>query len=80
VRGGRVLACVALRVAGLLSDKRAPVVAKEATALKRAWAKLGCKVPYMGFNLLPLSVIPDFRLTDKGLVDVKAMKLVRLFE
>ena len=79
VRRGRVLASVALPVAGLLSDKRAPVVAKQTTALKRAWAVLGCKVPYMGFNLLPLSVIPDFRLTDKGLVDVKAMKLVTLF-
>ena len=80
VRGGKVLASVALPIAGLLSDQRAPVVAKETTALKRAWKKLGCKVPYMGFNLLPLSVIPDFRLTDKGLVDVKAMKLVALFE
>jgi adenine deaminase len=34
----------------------------------------------MGFNLLPLSVIPDFRLTDKGLVDVKAMRIVPLFD
>lgn len=80
VRGGQVLASVALPIAGLLSDQRATVVARESTALKRAWARLGCKVPYMGFNLLPLSVIPDFRLTDKGLVDVKAMKLVPLFE
>ncbi len=80
VRGGKVLASVALPVAGLLSDKRATVVAKETTALKRAWRKLGCKVPYMGFNLLPLSVIPELRLTDKGLVDVIAMKLVPLFE
>jgi adenine deaminase len=80
VSRGKVLARVALPIAGLLSDKRAPVVAKETTALKRAWARLGCKVPYMGFNLLPLSVIPEFRLTDKGLVDVKAMKLVPLFE
>ncbi len=80
VRQGKVLASVALPIAGLLSDKRATAVAKETTALKRAWAKLGCKVPYMGFNLLPLSVIPDLRLTDKGLVDVKAMKLVPLFE
>ena len=77
---GKVLASVALPIAGLLSDKRAPVVARETTALKRAWTKLGCKVPYMGFNLLPLSVIPDFRLTDKGLVDVRAMALVPLFE
>jgi adenine deaminase len=79
VRGGKVLASVALPIAGLLSDKRAPVVAKETTALKRAWAKLGCKVPYMGFNLLPLSVIPELRLTDKGLVNVRAMKIEPLF-
>jgi adenine deaminase len=80
VRGGKVLASVALPIAGLLSDRRAPVVAKETTALKRAWTKLGCKVPYMGFNLLPLSVIPELRLTDKGLIDVLGMKVVPLFE
>lgn len=80
VRGGKVLASVALPIAGLLSDQRAPVVAKETTELKRAWKKLGCKVPYMGFNLLPLSVIPELRLTDKGLVDVLGMKIVPLFE
>jgi adenine deaminase len=80
VRAGKVLASVALPIAGLLSDKRAPVVAKETTGLKRAWKKLGCKVPYMGFNLLPLSVIPELRLTDKGLIDVLGMKVVPLFE
>jgi adenine deaminase len=80
VRGGKVLASVALPIAGLLSDERAPVVAEQTTALKRAWTKLGCKVPYMGFNLLPLSVIPALRLTDKGLIDVVGMKIVPLFE
>ncbi len=80
VRRGKVLAKVALPVAGLLSDQRAPVVAKETTALKRAWSALGCKVPYMGFNLLPLSVIPELRLTDKGLVHVLGMKIVPLVE
>ena len=80
VQKGKVLASVALPIAGLLSDKRAPLVAKETTGLKRAWKKLGCKVPYMGFNLLPLSVIPELRLTDKGLIDVLGMKVVPLFE
>lgn len=80
VRGGKVLASVALPIAGLLSDQRAPVVAKETTGLKRAWKKLGCKVPYMGFNLLPLSVIPELRLTDKGLIDVLGMRVMPLFE
>ena len=80
VRDGRVLASVALPIAGLLSDRRATVVAAETTALKRAWTELGCQVPYMGFNLLPLSVIPELRLTDKGLVHVLGMKVVPLCE
>ena len=80
VRGGKVLASVALPIAGLLSDKRATAVAKETTALKIAWAKLGCTLPYMGFNLIPLSVIPEIRITDKGLVLVPQMKRVPLFE
>lgn len=80
VQRGKVIAKVALPIAGLLSDQRAPVVARETTALKRAWTKLGCKVPYMGFNLLPLSVIPELRLTDKGLIDVTGMRVVPLFE
>lgn len=80
VRGGKILARVALPIAGLLSDQRAPVVARATTALKRAWTKLGCQVPYMGFNLLPLSVIPELRLTDRGLVDVRGLRIVPLFE
>jgi len=80
VREGKVLAKVALPVAGLLSDKRARLVAEETIALKAAWEQLGCTLPYMGFNLLPLSVIPEIRLTDKGLVTVPGMEIVPLIE
>jgi adenine deaminase len=80
VRDGAVLAAVPLPIAGLLSDKRAPEVAAETAALKRAWAALGCRLPYMGFNLIPLSVIPEIRLTDKGLVTVPEMRTVPLME
>jgi len=80
VRDGKVVASVALPVAGLISDKRATVVAKEATTLKRAWVAAGCTLPYMGFNLIPLSVIPEIRITDKGLVTVPGMKILPLFE
>jgi adenine deaminase len=34
----------------------------------------------MGFNLIPLAVIPEIRLTDKGLVLVPQMTTVPLFE
>jgi adenine deaminase len=80
VRAGRVVAKVALPVAGLMSDERAPAVARATTRLKRAWKAAGCTLPYMGFNLIPLSVIPEIRITDKGLVTVPAMRIVPLFE
>ncbi len=80
VRAGRVVAKVALPVAGLLSDRRARDVARETTRLKRAWTAAGCTLPYMGFNLIPLSVIPEIRITDKGLVTVPGMQIVPLFE
>jgi adenine deaminase len=80
VRNGRILASVKLPIAGLLSDSRAVQVAEETTTLKKVWNEVGCQLPYMGFNLLPLSVIPEIRLTDKGLVLCPAMTLVPLFE
>lgn len=80
VSGGKVIAKVDLPIAGLLSDKRATIVAEESTALKKAWTQIGCTLPYMGFNLLPLSVIPEIRLTDKGLVTVPGMEILPLVE
>jgi len=80
VRGGKVIASVALPVAGLISDRRATAVAKEATTLKQAWVAAGCTLPYMGFNLIPLSVIPEIRITDKGYVTVPQMQILPLFE
>lgn len=73
VGGGRIRAEVALPIAGLLSDKRATEVAAETVLLKQAWAAQGCTLPYMGFNLIPLSVIPEIRITDKGLLTVPGM-------
>ncbi len=80
VKKGKVLASVALPIAGLLSDERAPAVAKQTTKLKKAWLAAGCTLPYMGFNLIPLSVIPEIRITDRGLVTVPGMQQLPLFE
>ena len=71
---------MALPVAGLMSDKRVHAVAEENRALKTAWEQVGCTIPYMGFNLIPLSVIPEIRITDKGLVKVPEMVLAPLFD
>ena len=80
VAEGVVRAMVALPIAGLLSDRRVTVVAEEVQALKVEWDAAGCTLPYMGFNLIPLSVIPEIRITDKGLVLVPEMSVVPLFE
>ncbi|MDJ1636500.1 adenine deaminase [Rhizobium rhizogenes] len=80
VMDGKVTAMVPLPIAGLLSDKRVHEVAEEVKALKVEWEKAGCTIPYMGFNLIPLSVIPEIRITDKGLVLVPEMTIAPLFE
>jgi adenine deaminase len=80
VADGEVRALVPLPIAGLLSDKRVTAVADEVKALKTEWTEAGCTIPYMGFNLIPLSVIPEIRITDKGLVLVPQMELAPLFE
>ncbi|MBB3459136.1 adenine deaminase [Rhizobium sp. BK313] len=80
VMDGKVTAMVPLPIAGLLSDKRVHEVAEEVKALKVEWEKAGCTIAYMGFNLIPLSVIPEIRITDKGLVLVPEMEIAPLFE
>ncbi|MBA9031828.1 adenine deaminase [Rhizobium leguminosarum] len=80
VMDGKVTAMVPLPIAGLLSDKRLHQVADEVKALKLEWEKAGCTIAYMGFNLIPLSVIPEIRITDKGLVLVPEMVISPLFE
>ena len=77
---GKVTAMEALPNAGLQSDKRVTEVAEEVKALKVEWDKAGCSIPYMGFNLIPLSVIPEIRITDKGIVLVPEMEILPLFE
>jgi adenine deaminase len=80
VMDGKVTAMVPLPIAGLLSDKRVHEVAEQTKLLKVEWEKAGCTIPYMGFNLIPLSVIPEVRITDKGLVLVPEMTIQPLFE
>ena len=78
VSDGAVKAAVPLPIAGLLSDLRATAVAEQTAQLKQAWNDLGCRMPYMGFSLISLSVIPAIRLTDRGLVTVPAMEQLSL--
>jgi len=69
---GRVVAEVALPVCGLISDKPLDVVADEMETVVRAAHDIGITLaaPFMALSFLGLSVIPDLRITDYGLIDV----------
>ena len=78
VEGGRVLAELPLPLAGLITDEPLTAVRERLDALEAAAAGLGNRLPapFMTLSFLGLAVIPELRLTDRGLVDVFASALV----
>lgn len=76
IKGGKELALVELPVAGLMSDQRAEIVADKAAAIVEAMRICGCKLnnAYMQHSLLALVVIPELRISDKGLIDVRTFQ------
>jgi adenine deaminase len=75
---GQVLAELRLPIGGLMSDQRAQTVVDGLHDLVAAARTLGTSIgaPFMHMSFLGLSVIPELRLTDKGLVDVGKFALV----
>jgi adenine deaminase len=82
VRNGKVLGLVELSIAGLMSTERAEIVAKKAATVLSGFQSCGCKLnnPNMQLSLLALVVIPELRISDKGLVDVAKFKFVPVLE
>jgi adenine deaminase len=82
VREGRVIGKVALPIAGLMSDRPATEVARAAAGVLRGFRECGCVLhnPNMQLSLLGLVVIPELRLSDKGLVDVNRFAVIRVLE
>jgi adenine deaminase len=78
VANGQVLARVPLPIAGLMSDQPIERVREEMDHIGAAARKLGCDLhaPFMALSFLALPVIPDLKLTDKGLVDVRKFDFV----
>ena len=69
---GRVIAEVPLPIGGLMSNKSATEVAHEMRHLTEVVARvLGVtlEAPFMQLSFLGLSVVPELRITDRGLVD-----------
>jgi adenine deaminase len=78
VRDGKVVAEVSLPIGGLMSFDPAASVAAQVDHLAQTSAgELGLTInaPFMQLSFLGLSVLPDLRLTDLGLVDVTSFSL-----
>ncbi len=79
--GGSVLAKVALEIGGLMSKEPLESLSAQIKTLSRAAKSLGCILsePFMALSFLSLPVIPELKLTDRGLVDVRIFAEVPLF-
>ncbi|MGG7567057.1 adenine deaminase [Rhodovulum sp. DZ06] len=78
MKEGAEAALVKLPVAGLMSDAPAEEVAAAADGMVRAMEDCGCRLnnAYMQHSLLALVVIPELRIGDQGLVDVRVFEKV----
>jgi len=81
VEGTETLAALPLPIAGLMSDRPLEEVRHGVEALNQAAHGLGCTLdtPLMTMSFMALVVIPELKLSDRGLVDVKAFQFVPLF-
>jgi len=75
---GQVVQSVPLPVAGLVSDRPLREVVSQLEEVERAATGFGSQLaaPFATLSFLALPVIPELRLTDKGLVDVRQFRLL----
>lgn len=78
VKGGKIVAELALPVAGLISDRPFEDVRDGLRILRAGVAAMGCPLaePFLQLAFLPLPVIPHLKITDMGLVDVDRFELI----
>ncbi|HLF88030.1 MAG TPA: adenine deaminase [Anaerolineales bacterium] len=82
VKDGEVIGLIELPIAGLMSSERAEIVAQKADTVLRGFEVCGCTLnnPNMQLSLLALTVIPELRISDLGLVDVTKFDFVPVLE
>ena len=81
VQEGHILARLPLPIAGLMSDQSLGEVRAQMDKLQAATAEMGSPLNnlFMVLSFVALPVIPELKLTDRGLVDVTQFKFVPLF-
>ncbi len=82
VMNGQVIGLVDLPIAGLMSNEHADIVAKKAGTVLDGFKMCGSELnnPNMQLSLLGLVVIPELRISDKGLVDVTNFDFISVLD
>ncbi len=80
VKDGKIISKLPLPIAGLISDKDFEYVVKQCEELNKAVKDLGCTLddPFMTMSFLSLPVIPELKITDKGLFSTKKWNFVKI--
>lgn len=70
VKDNSLLGCLPLPIAGLMSDENVYSVSNRLLELNKIIMDIGCKLkePFMTLSFISLPVIPELKITDKGLV------------
>ncbi len=81
VKNQRKLEILPLPIAGLISNKSVEEVMLKMDSLKKAAKSIGSKMedPFMSLAFMSLPVIPEIKLSDKGLVDVNEFQITSTF-
>ena len=82
VLDGKIIGLVELQIAGLMSNEHADIVARKANTVLDGFKMCGSELnnPNMQLSLLALVVIPELRISDKGLVDVTKFDFIPVLE
>ena len=81
VNNGEVISKLSLPIAGLISDKDFDFVVSKCKELNDAAKAIGCTLndPFMTMAFLSLPVIPELKITDKGLFDSSNFEFIDTF-
>jgi adenine deaminase len=83
VKEGEMIASLALPIAGLLADRASSTILTELGSLHEALKEVGASTafnPFLTLSFLALPVIPNLKLTDVGLFDVKRFEHIQIAE
>jgi adenine deaminase len=81
ISSGSELVSVGLNIGGIMTTHSCGEIARDYDNLNKLAGTMGCrmKAPFMTLSFMALLVIPDLKIGDQGLFDVKKFEKVSLF-